>query len=755
MRNRPHTDLLTPERDGGSGLDAAPQLRFIVLFVAFAVPLLAVAGRLVYLQVAIPDRFTVAWDRTYEAAEPISSRDGRILTADGRILAYDEVRFDVAVHYRWLEDPPDERWLRSQALALIEPRDRRDPARVAAARDVVLERQRGLWQSLAVAAGRTDDELFVRRRQVQSRVERIYAYVWQVREQRAAERDHPAGDDPPSESQPGWQAAWNAVVRELTSPPERPQREPLIIKEQLDYHAVAEGASLAAVAEIESSPSRFPGVVVQQSARRVYPAGDFAAHIVGVRTPLTGDEFQERQQRFPGGDPFGRQVGDPIGRAGIERAYDGRLRGRRGLKRIVRNRQGEIVHSEVVRPPVHGEDIVLAFDGRLQHEAEQLLDAALAGDPDVSESRLSPEQLAQSGEPAAAPRPQGGCIVALDVHTGRVLAAAAAPRFDSGLLVDHDPLRWDEVTRDPRQPFFPRVTQMTVPPGSVFKTLTAVALLESGRIDPDAHVYCQGYLDQPERDRCLIYRHYGVGHGDMDLSAALCQSCNVYFFTAARILGPQAIHDWAVRFGFGQPTGIDVPGERAGNLPEPDRGPGAGPWYPGTTLQLSIGQASLTVTPLQVARMMAAVANDGYLVAPHLVIERPQTEPTSESASGITLAAFESPEHGPPRVERIPGLSPGTLARVRDGLRMVVEHPRGTGKAIRLDDISIAGKTGTAEVGGGKPDHAWFAGYAPSDRPRVAFVVFLELGGSGGRAAGPIARRFVEAMLDTGVLHAR
>jgi penicillin-binding protein 2 len=755
MRNRPFIDHSPSAPDDPPRLDGVPQLRLLVLFVAIALPVLVIAGRLAWLQVVIPDRFLAGWDRTFESEEPVASRDGRILTADGRVLAEDEVRFDVAVHYRWLEDPPDERWLKARALEQLKPRNRRDPQRIADARQRVLQQRAGLWHSLAALTGRPAADLNARRQEVQRRIERIYATVTERQEQRAAERDEAARQDATSNPRNGWHNAWDVVVRELTTPPERPQREPLIIKEQLDYHVLIEGVSLDMVASIESLPSRFPGVAVRQSSRRRYPGADVAAHIVGIRTPLTGDEFNSRSRQFPGGDPFGYEVGDPIGRSGIERAYDAEIHGRRGLRRIVRNRHGEILHSEMLRPPVRGADVVLACHSRLQQQAESLLDAAIAGDADAGSAPLSAEQLAQSGEPPAAPRPQGGCLVALDVRTGRVLAAAAAPRFDLRLLVDHDPQEWDAVVNDPREPFFPRMTQMTVPPGSVFKTLTAIALLESGRIDPDAPVHCRGYLDEPDRDRCLIYRHYGVGHGDMDLAAALCQSCNVYFFTAARILGPQPIHDWAARFGLGRTTGIDVPGERSGNLPSPERRSGAEPWHPGTTLQLSIGQGKLTTTPLQVARMMAAVANDGYLVTPRFVIDRPQTAPPLESATGVTLAAFESFDDASAPVERIPGLSPATLARVREGLRMVVEHPRGTGRTVRMDEISIAGKTGTAEVGGGRPDHAWFAGYAPAEQPRVAFVVVLEHGGSGGRAAAPLARRFVQAMLDTGTLPRR
>lgn len=746
MRNRPCNDFRLPTPDAGPRLDHAPHLRLLVLFVAVVLPVTAIVGRLAYVQTALADRFLADWDRTQETQQPIPARDGRILTADGQVLACDELQFDLAVHYRWLEEPVDDAWLAQQARSRLRPADRRDRDRLAAARAAVLSDREALWSALAAATGVSRNEFRQRCRRVQTRVERVYQYVSRLQEQRDA-AVRPDTSAPAGESL--WERGWHAFVSELTTPPERPAREPLVIQEQLAYHVVAERVSLEAVAAVESLPSRYPGVEVRQSTRRVYPAGSLAAHIVGVRTPLTGDDFKERQSRFAGGDPLNYREGERIGRDGIERSSDARLHGRAGLQRIVRDRHGVVLHTEVVRPPAHGLDVVLTFDGRLQAQAEALLDDAIG--PARGASTVTDPAMSDSLDaPSAAARPNGGCLVALDVRSGRVIAAAAAPRFSLSLLVDRDDAVWQQLLADERQPFFPRVTQMTAPPGSVFKVLTSVALLESGLIDPDEHYHCQGYLDRPDRDRCLIYRHYGVGHGDMNLESALCQSCNVYFFQAARRIGPQPIYDWAARFGLGGRTGVDVPGERRGNLPLPGPSTGNGAWYPGTTLQFAIGQSSLTVTPLQVARMMAAVANDGYLVTPRIVQESLEL-PRSAGERDILLAAFEN-ERGPAGPERIPGLSPGTLERVRAGLREVVENPRGTGKRIRLDEISIAGKTGTAEVGGGKTDHAWFAGYTPADAPRVAFVVVLENGGSGGHDAGPLARQFVQLLIEHGVV---
>ncbi|MEZ6066167.1 MAG: penicillin-binding transpeptidase domain-containing protein [Planctomycetaceae bacterium] len=309
---------------------------------------------------------------------------------------------------------------------------------------------------------------------------------------------------------------------------------------------------------------------------------------------------------------------------------------------------------------------------------------------------------------------------------------------------------------DPRRPLFSRVNQATLPPGSVFKVITAIAGMEAGEIDPLEPFDCQGYFAKPDRERCAIYRHFGVGHGPVDLEQALAESCNTYFFAVAGRVGGDSIADWGRRFGLGAPTQTDLPFEASGQVPSPSVAARSGDdWYPGSTRQLAIGQGSLTVTPLQVARLMAAIANDGWLVQPRFVRPAtPQLDSFSGTAESIALVSFvDSAENDDgQRPIRVNGLSPATLAHVRRGLEATVEHPRGTGRAARLPQVRVAGKTGTAEIGGNRPDHAWFAGYVPADRPRIAFVVVIEQGGSGGRVAAPVARAYVSQLLQAGVI---
>lgn len=736
MLNRPHNPLASPfgagsSEEGSWRTDQNPRVRLGMLYVAMTFPLLLVLTRIVWLQTLVRERYVAEFEKTYIEFEDISSPDGRILAADGRVLAYDEERFQLLVHYRWLEEPPNADWLRKQAYARVAPRERRDAFLVSAAEAEVLQRREELWRTIAELTRRAPEEIAASRARIQQRVERIAALVNARHERAVRERERPPAR--PSTESNGWERLWERVERAVTTPPVREAREPILIREQLDDHPVIDDIPFEVVAEIEAHPERYPGLRVASTTRRIYPQGPLASHVVGHRARLSDDDFQEPAEN----DPLDYRPLDRKGVTGIERSYDRHLHGLRGRRKIVRNRMGEIVSSEIVREPRVGQDLVLTLDLDLQQRAERLLDDALSNAP--SEEKSPDETAAESGPPEI---PVGGCIVVLDVRTGKVLACANAPRHDLRLLTDFDAEQWQALLDDPRRPFFPRATQMTIPPGSTFKAVTAAAMLESGRIDPDEPFFCQGYLNQPERYRCYIYRHFGVGHGDVTLRDALAQSCNVYFFQGANRIGGDEIARWAARFGFGAPTGIDLPGERAGHLPQPaTRADGRTSWPASETLGMSIGQSRVTATPMQVASLMATIANDGYRVTPYL-------------AHATGMVRFSDEENFlPPAPRRVDGLSSDTMQRIREGLDQVVNSPRGTGyKTVRLREVRIAGKTGTAEVGPGKPDHAWFAGYVPADAPRYAFVVVLEHGGGGGKSAGPVAQKLVQEMLELNLL---
>ncbi len=515
--------------------------------------------------------------------------------------------------------------------------------------------------------------LTAKRAAIQQRVERVAARL----ADRQAARENEVSEEPAvtDAGGPMLRRLWQLMSAALTTPPRREADDPIVAREALDYHPVVEDVSLDVRAEIEGHPRLFPGVRVGCLSRRVYYDSAFAPHVVGARVPVTEAELSSGQPTSEfafdqsvladspadtsPADPLDYQPGDRIGHGGVEAAYDSHLHGLHGLHKITRNRYGEVVREETIRSPRPGGSVELTLNATVQRTMERLLDAAL---------RVNPATGASAEEHV----PTGGAVVAIDVQSGAVFVMASAPRFDLGSSGVPDAATWKRLTEDPSRPLFHRAVQAALPPGSVFKVLSAVALLESHKIDPDERYECRGYLDQPEHFRCLIYAHQKVGHGPVDLSAALSRSCNVYFFQAADRLGPQPIVDWAARFGIGRPTGIDLPFEKSGHLPDPDAtqdaaaGKSATRWHRGDTRSLAVGQSSLTTTPLQIARVMAAIANGGDLVTP--VVAR---------RSGPRLADDDATTSLSHRVH-IPGLSDGTLTRIRAALAKTVADPAGT-----------------------------------------------------------------------------
>jgi penicillin-binding protein 2 len=736
--------LLSPMRDAGEAtsdrwaIDRSPRLRLAGLFGVFVLPMCVIGVRLAHVQLYLGDDFVAEFERTVERREPIPTRDGRILSSDGQVLAEDVELFGLMVHYRWLEEPVDRTWLRQQAHSKLDRAARRNPARVATEEAAVLKRREELWQRLTTVTGQSRDMLVRQRRAIQRRVERIYGLVEQRREERHEASVELFRNGRVVENS-RWGAIWNTIVAALTTSPQREAVEPLVIREQRDYHPLLAEIPVETAVEIEAHPEGYPGTRIETRTERTYPQGEAAAHLIGYRTPVDDEALLARRQDLPDGDPLDYRPGDRQGRTGLERFYERHLRGLRGERKAVFNRRGELIESAVLREPQYGRDLVLSLNLPLQRAAEQLLDDQLS------------RQHVDEANGAALPVPPGGAIVAIDVRTGAVLAAASAPRFDLRAVADRDEALWNKAAADPRNPFFHRACEMALPPGSVFKIVSAAAFLESGRIDPEKEFHCQGYLDEPDRYRCFTFRNFGVGHGDVNLVGALARSCNVYFFSGARRVGFEPLHDWAARFGFGQPTGIDLPTENPGTLPSPlpplARGGQGGSRSRTTadTLQLAIGQARLTSTPMQIARLMAAVANGGRLVTPYLA---DSSGPTPSLAGDNNHRDLSTAAARP-----VPELNARTLEWLRLGLRQVVAHPQGTGyKTVRLKDVAIAGKTGTAETGANRPDHAWFAGYVPADNPTIAFVVVLEHAGPGGHAAGPVAREFVQALQALGLL---
>jgi penicillin-binding protein 2 len=440
--------------------------------------------------------------------------------------------------------------------------------------------------------------------------------------------------------------------------------------------------SLAAIAQIEERLPHWPGVrLVGQPARR-YPQQALAAHVLGYVREISARELDAWRDR-------GYHQGDGVGKAGVEKVCESALRGRDGGEQVEVDARGRPVRVLGTVAPKPGGDVALTLDAEVQRVADQ----ALAN--------------------------RAGAIVAMDPSTGEVLAMASAPTFDLNLMSGAiAPEHWAYLN-GPAAPQNNRAIAGCYPPGSAFKIVTACAALEAGQATEASRFFCPGYLRIADTTFHCWQRS---GHGSLDFIEGFSQSCNVMFAILGRRVGAQALAAMARRFGLGATTGIDLPGEAEGLIPTPAwKEARGGIWYPGDTCQMAMGQGDVLVTPLQACREVAAIANGGHLVTPHVV----RTPHSRGAGSAI-------------------GLSPATVRTVQAGLTAVVE--RGTARALASSSVAIAGKTGTAQNPHGV-EHAWFVGYAPRDRPRVAVAVVVEHGGRGAATAAPIARRLIEAAL--------
>ncbi|SFH56561.1 peptidoglycan D,D-transpeptidase FtsI family protein [Planctomicrobium piriforme] len=696
MRNQPFSSVVD-ERSGGTGTADRPQRRPLILAAIILCCQIPIALRLVHVQAVIGERFIAPWRAPIVDLEQVPARDGRIVSRDGVVLAQDEVQYDIAVEYRWLQHPPDERWIKRQAYRSLSSQERKNPQLRAAAESRLLAHREQLLESLSQVTGTPRPELVQEMAGIQKRIETMLAAVERRRQERAA-----ASEGESFDWSQGMSGLARVVMQELTRPPDRFADDPIVLKEELQDHVVLRNVPLQVVTAIQSQPSRFQGVHVRSTSTRTYPRGDLAAHVIGIRRRPAAESVTSATRQ---------------GESGVERFRDAQLHGQPGEVRHTKDRHGELLNSEVVQKPRDGAEVLLTIDSQLQQLAEQLLDTVL--------------HPARRSLTAGVEIPRGACLIAMDVWTGDIVAMASGPRPSLPVLARPTAEEWTRLQQDTRQPLFSRSTQMSLPPGSIFKLVTAIAALETGAVSADEVLHCQGYLNEPDRYRCLLFRQQGVGHGQLHLDEALSQSCHVCFHELARRMGPEPLCDWATRLGLGRATGVDLPGEHRGKLPPPPA-TGSRQGVTGATLQLGVGQGAILVSPLQVARLLAAVANGGYLVTPHVA---------------RTAVNEESPTRS---FEKVPGLSAATLETVRRGLEMAVHDPRGVAYDARVELLQMAAMSGTADVPE-KADHAWFAGYAPAQNPRVAVVVVLEHGGAG-ENAGPIFRDFVTELLGYGEL---
>jgi len=463
------------------------------------------------------------------------------------------------------------------------------------------------------------------------------------------------------------------------------------------------------IVAVETHQLDLPGVTLRARPRRNYTDGPAAAHVLGYL-----GEVNQKQLKTLKAQGYGS--GDEIGHYGLERHWEEILRGQNGGQQVEVDALGRRVRVLHEVHNVPGYTMHLTIDRQLQQTAFEALGS------------------------------KEGTIVAIDVHSGAVLALASTPAFDPNVFARGiKGNEWNALLQDKLRPLSNRATQGQFPPGSTFKIVMAIAALEEGVINPETSISDPGFFPFGNRN----FRDWKEGgHGAVNFHRALVISCDTYFYQLGPKLGIDRIAKWARAFGLGEKSGIALDDERGGTIPDTawKMKRFRQPWYPGETVSVAIGQGYVTVTPLQLANMMAAVANGGKLFRPRIVSK-------VESVDGATVR-----EYGPELIRTIE-LKPDTLTRVHNALADVVKI--GTGGMARSAIIEVAGKTGTAQVVEMKGaylkseqlsyfnrDHAWFVSYAPAQNPEIAIAVLIEHGGHGGEAAAPMAKKVYEKYIE-------
>ncbi|UCE39820.1 MAG: penicillin-binding protein 2 [Candidatus Aminicenantes bacterium] len=459
-----------------------------------------------------------------------------------------------------------------------------------------------------------------------------------------------------------------------------PMFQPIVIMDNLDVNEVS---------RVKARQAEFPELIIQSEPKRNYPYEALAAHVLGYLQEISQEEIRQSISQ--------RRPGDLVGKTGIEKEYESLLVGKEGrvleIADSLGRRVGEI--SRVGSYP--GRDIRLTLDFALQRKAEELLEG------------------------------REGAVVVLDPRTGEILALASFPTFDPNKFISRfSPEEWLNLLRDPDFPLENRAIRGLYAPGSIFKLAMSLGVLDSQVVSEWKTYYCTGST--------RIYGHpfacwFKGGHGSVNLINGIKNSCNIYFYQVGKLMGIEEIAKYARMLGLGSLTGIDLPGEKEGLVPDPDwkRKVRNEPWYPGETISVSIGQGPIQVTPLQIAAYTALFANRGKSVSPYLY--KNKSVPTSEGQADIQESIFEK-------------VITGMWKSANEG---------GTGRAASVQGFDVCSKTGSTQVVStatakklGEREkiiktHSWFTGFAPRENPEIVVTIIVEYGGMGGATAAPLA----------------
>lgn len=491
---------------------------------------------------------------------------------------------------------------------------------------------------------------------------------------------------------------------------------------------IADDIPREAVAEFSENSDKYPGTNIVVEPIREYTQATLAAHVIGYASKISSEEYEQRKDTY--------SQNDIIGKTGVESVFEEYLKGKNGTKQIDMSVDGTITAEYTAEEAVEGSDVVLTIDAELQRVAEEVLASNL--------------QKIQSGGFGRAYAATASSCVVMDVRTGDILAMANVPTYNpqdfvGGISTEN----WNKYINDSAKPLVNKAIQNSYSPGSIFKMVTAIAGLETGAINSNTRINDTGvynkYPDSPKN--CWYYTDYHRGHGWLNVSQAIQKSCNYFFYETADRIGIDVLDQYATYFGLGKKTGVELLGETDGVLASRESKsklhPDSQNWNPGDTLNAGIGQGDNEFSPLQMAKYISMLANGGKNVDVSIVKTIRNADGSEVSKDDINNFVNQKLGLEAESTENL-NINPQNLQVILEGMRSVTDEQGTASSVFQNFEISVGGKTGSAEAPGNKVN-AWFAGFAPFENPEIAVVVMVENGGHGyyaGEAVREIMREY-------------
>lgn len=484
---------------------------------------------------------------------------------------------------------------------------------------------------------------------------------------------------------------------------------------------IATNVNEEVVAQISERNSDFPGVSISTNAARTYLAGNLAAHVIGYTGKIKEDEYNANKDIY--------NIDDIIGKTGIEYVFEKYLKGTDGEKQVEMSVDGTITGETVAKNAIAGSDVVLTIDSNLQKVTQDSLENCI--------NKIRSGGFAQTYDA------QGGAAVVMNVNTGEVLATASYPTFEPQWFVGGiSQENWAYLRDDSRHPQLNKTIQSTYEPGSTFKMVTAIAGLETGAITTKKRINDTGVYRKYNMEwKCWYYTSYHRGHGYQNVTQALQHSCNYFFYETGDRMGIDNLSKYALHFGLGKKTGIELPNEKEGAVASKEtyaKLRNGGRIGPGDVLNASIGQGDNNFTPMQIAKYISSIANGGNVVKPTIIKSILNSDGSEVSRDEITQ--YTNEKLGYSDTDDGITISQESVNVAKEGMRMAASEAGGTAYNIfKGFNQEVAGKTGSAEAGKDKDGNdlvnAWFVCFAPYEKPEVAVVVMIENGGHGNYAA--------------------